>query len=334
MSSTAAVAMPLLTTSQLAGRPLLVIVGPTAVGKSRVAMEVARRLETEVLTADSRQVYREMDIGTDKPSASERREIVHRLIDVVNPDEACNAGLYRRLAVQEIERLYGERRLPLVAGGTGLYVRALVRGLCDAPQADPAYRALLVKEAREKGSDALYARLATVDPSTAARLHPRDVSKVIRALEVHDVSGRPLSMAQEAHRFADESFSPLLIGLVRSREALYRRIDTRVDEMIANGLVQETQRLLARGCRAESGAMKGLGYRQTVGYLMGRYDHAEMTRLLKRDTRRFAKRQLTWFRKEPGVVWLQIDDEEPAQTADRIVEMTHAFLTELGKGRT
>lgn len=323
-----------LSDTQLTRRPLLVLVGPTAVGKSRVAVEVAKRLETEVLTADSRQVYRGMDIGTDKPGERERTDVPHRLIDVADPGEACNAGLFRRLAVQEIERLYQERRLPLVAGGTGLYVRALLRGLCDAPEANQEYRTRLAREAREKGCEVLYGRLAAVDPEAAARIHPHDVSKIIRALEVQHASGQPLSKAQEAHGFASDSFTPLLIGLTRRRDALYQRIDARVDEMIAKGLVDETKGLLARGCRPESGAMNGLGYRHAVAYLAGRCDHPDMVRWLKRDTRRFAKRQFTWFRKEPGLTWLPVDDEEPAQTAERVLDLTQAFLVGLEKGRT
>ena len=183
-------AVPTRATCRLSGlqvsfRPLVVIVGPTAVGKSRVGVEVAKYFETAVLTADSRQVYRGMDVGTDKPALEERQAVPHRLIDLVNPDEPFNAGLYRRQAIDEIERLYRDSRLPLVVGGTGLYVRSLLKGLCGAPPADPIVRAALRREAKDQGHDRLYARLVEVDPATAARLHPRDESKVIRALEVH-----------------------------------------------------------------------------------------------------------------------------------------------------
>ena len=201
-----------LTETQVRFKPVVVLVGPTAVGKSRVAVEVAKALETEVLTADSRQVYRGMDVGTDKPVPEERQAVPHRLIDLVDPAESFNAGLYRRQAVDEIERLYRDRRLPLVVGGTGLYVRTLLKGLCDAPPADPIVRAALRQEAKNQGYDRLYARLVDVDPEAAARLHPRDESKVIRALEVHQLSGRRMSEFQQEHGFAKRPFSALIIG--------------------------------------------------------------------------------------------------------------------------
>lgn len=210
-------------------RPLVVLLGPTAVGKSRVATQVARHFGTEVLTADSRQVYRGMDIGTDKPTVAERQGVPHRLIDVVDPHEAFNAGWFRRVALEEIERLYTANRLPFVVGGTGLYIRALVRGLCSAPEADPRVRADL-KELRDaRGRDGLYAELLRVDPETAARLHPNDESKVMRALEVYRLSGRPMSIMHDEHRFQEKLFSALLIGLQRTTEALYRKIEERID---------------------------------------------------------------------------------------------------------
>ena len=223
-------AVPTRATCRLSGRqvccrPVVVIVGPTAVGKSRVAVEVAKVFETEVLTADSRQVYRGMDVGTDKPAPEERQAVRHRLIDLVNPDEPFNVGLYRHQAIGEIERLYRDRRLPLVVGGTGLYVRTLLKGLCGAPPADPTVRAVLRREAKEQGHDRLYARLVEVDPATAARLHPRDESKVIRALEVYQLSGRRMSEFQREHGFAEQPYSALIIGLNRDRGALYRRIE-------------------------------------------------------------------------------------------------------------
>jgi tRNA dimethylallyltransferase len=311
---------------------VVVIVGPTAVGKSRVAVEVAKAFETEVLTADSRQVYRGMDVGTDKPALEERQAVPHRLIDLVNPDEPFNAGLYRRQAIDEIERLYRDRRLPLVVGGTGLYVRTLLKGLCDAPPADPIVRAALRQEAKDQGHDRLYARLVEVDPVTAARLHPRDESKVIRALEVQQLSGRRMSEFQQEHGFAERPFSTLIIGLNRDRDALYRRIEERIDWQLAHGLIEETQRLLIQGHQRTSAAMKGLGYRQVAEHLAGEYDAAEMVRRFKRDTRHFSKRQMTWFRKEPGIQWLTIEESDSVQRTGALV-IGHAdqFLTTLGE---
>ena len=328
-------AVPTRATCRLSGRqvccrPVVVIVGPTAVGKSRVAVEVAKVFETEVLTADSRQVYRGMDVGTDKPVLEERQAVPHRLIDLVNPDELFNAGLYRRQAIDEIERLYRDRRLPLVVGGTGLYVRTLLKGLCGAPPADPILRAALRQEVMDQGHDRLYAQLVEVDPATAARLHPRDESKVIRALEVHQLSGRRMSEFQQEHGFAERPFSALIIGLNRDRGALYRRIEERIDWQLAHGLIEETQQLLGQGYQRTSAAMKGLGYRQVAEHLAGEYDAAEMVRRFKRDTRHFSKRQMTWFRKEPGIQWLMIEESESVQhTAALVIGQADQFLTTL-----
>ena len=319
-----------LSETQVLAKPVVVIVGPTAVGKSRIAVEVAKVFETEVLTADSRQVYRGMDVGTDKPASEERQAVPHRLIDLVDPDESFNAGLYRRQAIDEIERLYRDCHLPLVVGGTGLYVRTLLKGLCDAPQADPIVREALRQEAEDQGYDRLYARLVEVDPVAAARLHPRDESKVIRALEVYQLSGRRMSEFQREHGFAERPFAALMIGLNRDRDMLYRRIEGRIDWQLAHGLIEETKRLLAQGYQRDSAAMKGLGYRQVAEHLAGEYDAAEMVRRFKRDTRRFSKRQMTWFRKEPGIQWLMIEESESVQhTATRVIEQVDRFLNTL-----
>jgi len=319
-----------LSETQVWFKPVVVIVGPTAVGKSRIAVEVAKAFETEVLTADSRQVYRGMDVGTDKPAPEERQGIPHRLIDLVGPDESFNAGLYRRQAIDEFERLYRDRRLPLVVGGTGLYVRTLLKGLCDAPPTDPIVRAALKQEAEDQGHDRLYARLVEVDPVAASRLHPRDESKVLRALEVYQLSGRRMSEFQQEHGFAERPFSTLMIGLNRDRDALYRRIEERIDWQLAHGLIEETKQLLDQGYQRDSAAMKGLGYRQVAEHLAGAYDSAEMVRRFKRDTRRFSKRQMTWFRKEPGIQWLTIEESESVQhTTARVIGQADRFLTTL-----
>jgi tRNA dimethylallyltransferase len=319
-----------LSETQVLAKPVVVIVGPTAVGKSRIAIEVAKAFETEVLTADSRQVYRGMDVGTDKPASEDRQAVPHRLIDLVDPGESFNAGLYRRQAIDEIERLYRDCRLPLVVGGTGLYVRALLKGLCDAPQADPIVRKALRQEAEDQGYDRLYARLVDVDPVAAARLHPRDESKVIRALEVYQLSGRRMSEFQQEHGFAERPFAALMIGLNRDRDMLCRRIEGRIDWQLAHGLIEETKRLLAQGYQRDSAAMKGLGYRQVAEHLTDEYDAAEMVRRFKRDTRRFSKRQMTWFRKEPGIQWLMIEESESVQhTATRVIEQVDRFLNTL-----
>jgi tRNA dimethylallyltransferase len=316
----------LLSDALSAHRPLVVILGPTAVGKSRVAVEVARHFATEILTADSRQVYRGMDIGTDKPTMEERARVPHRLLDLVDPDQPFNAGRYREAAVLETDRLHAARRLPLVVGGTGLYIRTLVRGLCPAPPADPELRTALLAI----GQDRLYAELLRTDPESAALLHPHDRAKVIRAVEVHRLTGEPMSAWHRRHAFSETRFTPLLIGLARPTDQLYRRIEERIDWQLAHGMVEETRALLGRGYGRELGAMKGLGYRQVAGYLAGEYDYAEMVQRFKRDTRHFAKRQMTWFRKEPGITWLPIEHDHALQrTASEVISLIDRFLASL-----
>ena len=312
-------------------RPLVVLLGPTAVGKSAVAVPVARYFGTDILTADSRQVYRGMDIGTDKPTPDERRGVPHRLIDLVDPGEVYNTGRYRRDAQQEIDRLLGEGRLPLVVGGTGLYIRTLVRGICDAPEADPDIRRELAVLVAAKGREGLYAELQRVDPATAAKLHPNDESKVIRALEVYRLAGCSLADLQARHGFQTTDYSPLLIGLQRPRESLYRRIEARIDWQLAHGMIEETRRLLAQGYGRQLGSMKGLGYRHLAAHVAGEYDADEMVRRFKQETRQFAKRQMTWFRKEPGIVWISLEDEDSTdRIVLRVIERIERFLASLG----
>ncbi|TLY22628.1 MAG: tRNA (adenosine(37)-N6)-dimethylallyltransferase MiaA [Nitrospirae bacterium] len=302
------------------GLPVVFLVGPTAIGKSRVAVHVAKALGTDILTADSTQVYRGMDIGTDKPTPAEREGVPHRLLDLVEPDEPFNVGLYRRLAVQEIARLHAEGRVPLVVGGTGLYVRALAYGLWEGPPADWGLRRHLLEEEATHGQGHLWRRLAQADPALSATLHARDRNKIVRALEVVIKTGVPLSTWHDRHQFRERPFPSVMIGLTMDRAALYRRIDARVLREIDDGLVEETRDLLARGYDESLGSMKALGYRQMTGYLQGRYGWEEAVRRLQRDTRHFAKRQLTWFRSDPAVTWLTVNEEDSAgQVAQRIL---------------
>ena len=311
-------------------QPIIALVGPTAIGKSRIGIELAGILGTEILTADSCQVYRHMDIGTDKPTLQERDGIPHRLIDLVNPDETFNVGDFRRHAQQDIVRLHSHRLLPLVVGGTGLYVRALLRGLCSGPPANWDIRHALTQEATERGWPFLFEKLQRVDPDLAQRLHPHDQPKVLRALEVYETLGVPLSAMHHQHRLQEIAYPYLLIGLTMERETLYGRIETRVEREIEKGLVQETAWLLEQGYSRKLGSMKGLGYRQFSGYLAGEYSYDEAVRLLKRDTRHFAKRQMTWFRKEPDIQWITIQDgESPLETATKILKKVDDFLHSL-----
>ena len=315
-------------------KPVIVLVGPTAIGKSRVAIEMAKQMGTEVLTADSRQVYRGMDIGTDKPTIEERQGVPHQLIDLVEPDQLFNVGAFRRHAVQEISRLHQQGTIPLIAGGTGLYIRAVLRGLWAGPSADWTFRQRLTQEAKEKGEGFLYQELVKVDPQLAQQLHPRDHVKIQRALEVFHLLGTPLSQSHQRHGFQEIPYVSFMIGLTMERESLYKRIEARVELEIAKGLLQETQELLNRGYARSLRSMTGLGYRQFSGYLEGEYSYDETVSLLKRDTRHFAKRQMTWFRKEPSMNWLHIEENEPVrQIADRVLGLCREFLSKLKGSR-
>jgi len=308
-------------------KPIVAIVGPTAIGKSRIGIEIAKALHTEILTADSCQVYRGMDIGTDKPPLQERGGVPHQLIDLVDPDQSFNVGDFRRHALQEIARLHGQALLPLIVGGTGLYIRGLLRGLCPGPPANWSIRQALTQEATEHGWSFLHEKLQQVDPNLAQRLHPHDQPKVLRGLEVYHTLGIPLSQVQQQHQFQESPYPFLLIGLTMERQTLYRRIDTRVEWEIEKGLVEETQRLKQQGYSRDLGSMKGLGYRQFSGYLAGEYSYDEAVRLLKRDTRHFAKRQMTWFKKEPCIQWITLEESDiPTQAATRILKTIDDFL--------
>jgi tRNA dimethylallyltransferase len=297
---------------------VVVILGPTAVGKTAVGLRVAEQIGGEIISADSAAVYRGMDIGTAKPTAEERARVRFHLIDVADPDEPFTAAKFRELALEAIRDIQARGKRVLIVGGTGLYLRVLLHGFSLAPPPrDPTIRKRLQQEAREQGLPALYARLQQVDPQAAARIHPNDAVRIIRALEVYEMTGKPVSEWQ--HR-ADSELPALKLGLTMPRPLLYRRINERVDQMMAQGFLQEVQNLLSKGYNRDLPALKGLGYRHLIAYLTGEMGLEEAVALWKRDTRRFAKRQMTWFRREPGVHWLDASGGVEA-TAQCIVQL-------------
>jgi len=289
---------------------IIALVGPTGSGKTALGLVLARALNTEIISVDAMAVYRHMDIGTAKPTRAEQQAARHHLIDVVEPDQPFTAADFATRAHTVIERLHREGRPALLVGGTGLYLRALIHGLFQGPPTNPDYRATLMRSVApelEAGDEcALHRRLAAVDPTAAARLHPRDHVRIVRALEVYHLTGRPLSAWQAEHRFAEERYRWIKLALAVDRPTLYRRIDQRVLHMVEAGFVAEVRWLLDRFGPAIK-PMKGLGYAQFSKYLLGEYDLAEAIRLTQRDTRRFARRQHTWFRKETGVRWIHPD---------------------------
>jgi tRNA dimethylallyltransferase len=287
--------------------PLLVIVGPTGVGKTAVAVRLGQRLPMEIVSADSRQVYRDMDIGTGKPTPAERAAVSHHLLDLIRPDERYHAARFRREALEAITSIQSRGKLPVVVGGTGLYVRALLKGLDAAPPADPALRSSLESLAREEGNGALHARLASLDPPAAARLHPNDRVRLIRALEKHAGGGGSKVSRGESWERSTPPWRLLAIGLTRERHTLNQSLKVRVEGMVTRGMMGEVRRLLAAGYDAGSPGMNGIGYRQFVAVLRGQLDEAEAVRLMVRDTQRYAKRQMTWFQRDAEIHWLDVD---------------------------
>ncbi len=282
---------------------VVILLGPTGVGKSKLVIEWAEELGGEIVSADSMQVYRYMDIGTAKPTPDEQKRVRHQMIDLVTPDQPFHAGLYRILARRTIDQLEKNHEPIWVAGGTGLYIRVLTQGLFDHPKVDPDVKKKLKEEAEEKGETFLYERLKKVDPRTASRIHPRDLFRTMRALEVFDSTGIPISFFREQHRFGEKPYCTLKIGLEMNREKLYRRIDQRVDQMIERGFLQEVRRLMEMGYGPELKPMQGLGYKQMTQFLSKEMEWAEAVRQMKRDTRHYAKRQWTWFKADPEVRW-------------------------------
>jgi tRNA dimethylallyltransferase len=287
------------------------------VGKTATAIHLATRLGIEVVSADSRQVYRRMDVATGKPTAAERAAVAHHLLDLIEPDERYHAARFRREAIESIDAIRQRGKLPVVVGGTGLYVRALLKGLDPAPPADPALRARLEAAAAETGVPALHARLAALDPDAARRLHPNDRVRIIRAIEKHG-SG---SSGEGGWARAVTPWTLLLFGLAQERSALHRRLEERARGMLSGGMIEEVQRLLDAGYDETTPGMAGIGYRQFAAALKGRMTEAEALRLMVRDTRRYAKRQMTWFAREPEIRWLDVDETGgPEGAAERIVK--------------
>ncbi len=284
-------------------RPLLVIVGPTGSGKSDLAIRVARHCSGEVLSADSQQVYQGMDIGTGKATAAERAEVPHHLLDVLSPDQEMSAARFACLADEVIKTLQDSDRPVIVAGGTMLYVRALLRGLFEGPAADVALRAELSEESERAGASKLWQDLRDVDPSSAERIHKTDLRRIIRALEVFRITGVPLSTHHERHQAEPPRYRAKLLGLKPERERLYQQINDRVERMMAAGLVDEVQGLRKRGFGPELRSQQAIGYAEVHSMLDGDLSTEEMVRLIQRNSRRYARRQLSWYRGDDRVHW-------------------------------
>lgn len=300
---------------------LIIVSGPTASGKTSLAVELALLFNGEIISADSMQVYRLMDIGTAKPAFEERKGVPHHLIDVVYPDEEYTAARFRVEAAGKIREIAERGRNAIITGGTGLYIKALTQGLFKGPEADPELRRGLLAVAAERGKEALHEMLRKIDPEGASGIHPNNLNRVIRAIEVYELAGKPMSGLQKEHSFGDSPYECLKIGLDMEREALYGAIDRRVDKMISAGLLEETRALADMGYAYDLKPMCGLGYKEMSGYLNGAHPFDEAIRLMKRNTRHYAKRQLTWFRKDTGIRWFK-----PAEKKN-ISEAVSRFLS-------
>jgi tRNA dimethylallyltransferase len=292
--------------------PLVVVVGPTATGKTALALEIARRWDAEVVGADAYQVYRAMDIGTAKPTADELGDIRHHLLDVVDVDEHFDAHRYCQLVHEAIAEIHHRGKRVVVAGGTGLYVRALVRGLAAMPGADEELRAEFMEVARVQGPQALFEQLEAVDPDYAQRVGPTDEVRIVRALEVYRLTGRTITAVHAEHQQQPPRYPSLWLGLDPGRETLRSRIEVRANQMFNSGFIDEVRRLLEAGYSPDLPALKALGYPSVVQMLAGEIDEEEARRLTIRDTARFAKRQRNWFRSEPDVLWAaSLQEAEP-----------------------
>ena len=290
-------------------RTILVISGPTAVGKTELSLQLARELEGEIINADSMQVYRGMDIGTAKLSREEMAEIPHHLFDICDPSENYDVMRYQSEAKRCIDEILSRGHMPILVGGTGFYIQAVLYDIHFTSEVpDETLRASYERFASEHGAEALHERLRAVDPDSARAIHANNVKRVIRALEYCEQTGRPFSEHNREQRERTSPYSFLYAVLTLPRNVLYDRIDRRVDEMLANGLADEVRTLLAQDPPPNKTAMQALGYKEIAAYLNGEYDLEEAVRILKRDTRHFAKRQLTWFRREREVTYFDKSD--------------------------
>jgi tRNA dimethylallyltransferase len=289
---------------------LVVILGPTAVGKSSLAMELAAGIGAEIISADSQLVYRGLNIGTAKPSLKEREQVPHHLIDIVNPDEEFNAAIYRRVAMNAAEDIWRRGKEALICGGSGLYLKALIKGLVPGPAQDLALRTMLEREIAKIGLDSLYRRLEQIDPKATSWIHPHDRQRIIRALEIFQLTGTPMSEWQKTHGFKETGFRTLKIGLDRDRGDLYNRINRRCEQMIADGLLQEVKNLVSAGYGLNLKPLQSVGYRHMGLVIKNEMEMNQAVDLMQRDSRRLAKRQLTWFRSDHEVLWRHPDDKE------------------------
>ncbi len=310
-------------------KPLIVLTGPTAVGKTKLSISLAKAAGGEIISADSMQVYQYMDIGSAKVRQEEMQGVPHHLVDVLKPEEEFHIVRFQKMAKTAMEEIYGKGRIPILVGGTGFYIQAITRDIdfTEAEKED-GYRKELEEIARKQGAEVLYGMLEKADPVSAKEIHANNVKRVIRALEFYHQNGIPISAHNQEQKEHRCPYNLAYFVLNAPRELLYERIDKRVDEMMEAGLLKEVENLKAMGCKKGMVSMQGLGYKEMLSYLEGEYSLEEAVRILKRDTRHFAKRQLTWFRREQEVTW--VNKDEFGYEDSRILEYMLSVLKELG----
>lgn len=290
-------------------KPLIILTGPTAVGKTKLSIELAKEVNGEIISADSMQVYKHMDIGSAKIKKEEMCGVPHHLIDVLEPDEEFHVVRFQEMAKQAMEEIYAKGKVPILAGGTGFYIQAVVKDIDFSKETEKSpVREELEKLAEEKGCAYLHERLQQVDPKSAEKIHANNVKRVIRALEYFELTGKPISLHNEEEAAKESPYNVAYFVLNDVRERLYERIDARVDAMLQEGLVEEVSGLAKKGYTKDMVSMQGLGYKEILSYLDGSYTLDEAVYILKRDTRHFAKRQLTWFKREKDVIWVNKQD--------------------------
>lgn len=311
---------------------LVAILGPTATGKTKIAVELAIKMGGEIISGDSMQVYREMNIGTAKIKSAEMKGIPHHLINIKDPDESFSVADFQILAREKIAEIAGKGKIPFLVGGTGLYIQAVIDPYEFTEQKNLlSYRRKLLALVEEKGVDYLYQQLLKVDPISAEKIHPHDLKRVRRALEYYEQTGKPISENKKAMQ-KKSLYKLALIGLTLERSLLYQQIEKRVDHMMAEGLLEEVKSLQSKGYSLDLPAMQGIGYRQLYGYLNGEYDLIEAVALIKQETRRFAKRQLTWFRRDSRIKWFSTDKLIKADNVQHgLEEMTSEILDYIGR---
>ncbi len=300
-------------------QPLIVLTGPTAVGKTSLSISLAKAVKGEIISADSMQVYKKMDIGSAKIRSEEMQGIPHYLVDVLEPEEEFHIVKFQQMAKKAMEDIYSRGKIPILVGGTGFYIQAVTKDIdFTEAQQENDYRKELEALAEEKGGEHLHEMLRKVDPVSADAIHAHNVKRVIRALEFYHQNGSPISAHNEEQKQHESPYNLAYFVLNMPRELLYERIDLRVDQMMKEGLLEEVSRLKEEGCHRGMVSMQGLGYKEILAYLDGEYPLEEAVRILKRDTRHFAKRQLTWFRREKDTIWMNKDEFD--YNEDRILD--------------